>query len=167
MNPDIILRPWKREDAQALAAIANNKNIWLNVRDAFPHPYTVMDALQWIAKRLEEEPVLNFCIEYQGKVAGSVAVVPKQDVYRKSMEIGYFVGEPFWGKGIGTQAVSKILEYINQRFEVNRIYAEVFENNKSSMAVLRKNGFHLEGIRQKAVIKNGVLMDDFVWVKLQ
>lgn len=163
---DIILRPWRRNDAQQLASIANNRNVWLNVRDAFPHPYTVINALQWISERADQQPALNFCIEYQGIVAGSIGVVPKDDVYRKSIEIGYFVGEPFWGKGIATEAVKTLLHYIEDQFDVVRIYAEVFEHNKASMRVLQKNGFYLEGIRQQAVIKNGMLMDDFVWVKL-
>jgi ribosomal-protein-alanine N-acetyltransferase len=164
--PDIVLRRWKKEDAQQLAAIANNRNIWLNVRDRFPHPYTVMDAMQWIQLQSAEEPVQNFCIEYQGKVAGSIGVLPKGDVYRKTIEIGYFIGEPYWGKGIATKAVESMLAYIEQQFDVVRIFAEVFEHNKASMRILRKNGFHLESIRQKAVIKDGVIMDDYVWVKL-
>jgi [ribosomal protein S5]-alanine N-acetyltransferase len=164
--PDIVLRRWKKEDAQQLAAIANNRNVWLNVRDRFPHPYTVMDAIQWIQLQSTEEPALNFCIEYQEKVAGSIGVLLKDDVYRKTIEIGYFIGEPYWGKGIATKAVGSMLGYIEQQFDVVRIFAEVFEHNKASMNILRKNGFHLESIRQKAVIKDGVIMDDYVWVKL-
>jgi len=163
---DVILRNWKREDAQPLATIANNKNIWLNVRDAFPHPYTVMDAIKWINDCADKQPVTNFCIAYQGKVAGSIGIITKADVYRKSLEIGYFIGEPYQGRGIATKATAILLQYIQQQFDVVRIYAEVFEHNKASMKVLQKNGFHLEGIRQKAVIKNGIIMDDYVWVKL-
>lgn len=163
---EIILRPWKKEDAQQLASIANNRNVWLNLRNRFPHPYTVMDAMQWIQMQSNEKPVQNFCIEYQGKVAGSIGVLPKDDVYRKTIEIGYFIGEPFWKKGIATKAVASMLDYIVKEFDIVRIFAEVFEHNKASMSVLRKNGFHLEGIRKKAVIKDGVMMNDYVWVKL-
>lgn len=163
---DIILRPWKREDAQQLAAIANNRKVWLNVRDRFPHPYTVMDALQWLELHTAVKPLSNFCIEYRGQVAGSCGVILKDDVYRRSIEIGYFIGEPFWGKGIASQAVGLLVDYVQQQFDVVRIYAEVFEHNKASMSVLRKNGFYLEGIRRKAVVKDGVVMDDYVWVKL-
>lgn len=166
MSSDIILRPWRREDAQQLASIANNRNIWLNVRDRFPHPYTVMDAMQWIQMRSNEKPVLNFCIAFQGKVTGSVGVVLKDDVYRKTIELGYFIGESFWGKGIATKAVTLMLEYIEEHFDTVRIFAEVFEHNKASMNILRKNGFYLESIRKKAVIKDGIIMDDHVWVKL-
>jgi RimJ/RimL family protein N-acetyltransferase len=163
---DIILRPWQREDAQALAAIANNKNVWLNVRDAFPNPYTVMDALQWINVEGNRKPTIHFAIVYQGKVAGSAGLLLKEDVYRKSIEIGYFIGEIYWNKGIATTAVQSITSYAIQQFDVNRIYAEVFEHNKASMKVLEKNGFYLESTRKNAVIKNGVVMNDCVWVKL-
>jgi RimJ/RimL family protein N-acetyltransferase len=162
----ISLRNWYREDAQQLAAIANNKNIWLNVRDRFPHPYTVMEALQWIEKCSLEQPTQNFCIVYNGKVAGSIGVLPKDDVYRKTIEIGYIIGEQFWNKGIATKAVELLLQYIYEHFDVVRIFAEVFEHNKPSMKVLQKNGFYLEGLRRKAVVKDGVVMDDYVWVKL-
>ncbi len=162
----IKLRRWYREDAQQLAAIANNRNVWINLRDAFPHPYTVMNAIQWIEKCATESPVLNFCIDYGGKVAGSIGIVPKEDVYRKTIKIGYFIGEPYWNKGITTNAVGQILHYLKNEFDLIRIYAEVFEHNKGSMRVLQKNGFHLEGIRKSSVIKDGKIIDDYVWVKL-
>ena len=166
MNRDIKLRPWRREDAGELAAIANNKKIWLNVRDLFPHPYTVTDALQWIAYTSEQNPPQNFAIEYQYQVAGSIGVLLKDDVYRKSIEIGYFIGEPFWGKGIATQAVALLMAHIEKSYDMVRVSAEVFEHNKPSMRVLEKNGFILESIRIKSVYKNNQLLNDYVWVKL-
>jgi RimJ/RimL family protein N-acetyltransferase len=166
MSPAIQLRAWKKEDAAQLAYISNNKKIWLNVRDHFPHPYTIHDALEWIAHTQDQKPLQNMAITVEGDVAGSIGIVPKADVYRKSMEIGYFLGEPYWGKGIATRAISLLLKYIAEHFDVVRIYAEVFEHNKASMKVLEKSGFHLESIRSKAVIKNNVIMDDYVWVKL-
>jgi RimJ/RimL family protein N-acetyltransferase len=162
----IVLRPWQKEDAQALAAIANNRKVWDNVRDFFPTPYTVLDAEQWLDSIRKTRPFLNFAILYQGRIAGNIGIVPKEDVYRMSVEIGYFIGEEFWGKGIATEATRLLVEYIEQEFTIVRIYAEVFETNKASMRVLQKNGFYLEGIRRKAVIKNGEIMDDYVWVKL-
>ncbi len=104
-------------------------------------------------------------ITVDGYIAGSIGILPKEDVYRKSLEIGYFLGENYWGKGIATIAVSLLLDYICNKFDVVRIYAEVFEHNTASMKVLEKNGFHLEGIREKSVVKNNVLMNDHVWVK--
>lgn len=165
MNNDVEIRPWKPEDAAPLAAICNNKKIWLNVRDHFPHPYTIGNSIEWIAFTLTQKPVQNMAIVYQGKIAGSIGVMPKDDVYRKSIEIGYFLGESFWGKGIATKAVTLLLDYIKKQFDAVRVYAEVFSHNAASMKVLEKNGFHLEGIREKAVIKNNVILDDYVWVK--
>ena len=136
------------------------------MRDFFPTPYTVLDAEQWLDSIRKTRPFLNFAILYQGRIAGNIGIVPKEDVYRMSVEIGYFIGEEFWGKGIATEATRLLVEYIEQEFTIVRIYAEVFETNKASMRVLQKNGFYLEGIRRKAVIKNGEIMDDYVWVKL-
>jgi ribosomal-protein-alanine N-acetyltransferase len=165
VNNCISIRLWKPEDAAPLAAICNNKKIWLNVRDTFPHPYTVTNAVEWISFTLNQQPIRNMAIVYKGNIAGSIGVMVKEDVYRKSIEIGYFLGEQYWGKGIATTAVGLLLEYIKSNFDVIRIYAEVFGHNASSMKVLEKNGFHLEGIRKKAVIKNNEIMDDYVWVK--
>ena len=166
MITDVKLRPWRREDAGQLAAIANNKNIWLNVRDRFPHPYTVTDALQWIAFCSEQKPPQNFAIEYNHQVAGSTGILTKEDVYRKSIEIGYFIGEPFWGKGIATQAVSLLMDHITKVYDPVRVWAEVFEHNKASMRVLEKNGFALESIRMKLLYKNNEIINDHVWVRL-
>ena len=165
MNDKVEIRAWRPEDAGQLAAICNNRKIWINVRDRFPHPYTVADAVEWIAYTLTQKPLQNFAVLYNNQVAGSVGVTPKDDVYRKTIEIGYFVGEAFWGKGIATEAVRLAIDYINNQFSIVRIFAEVFSHNTASMKVLEKNGFHLEGIRKKAVIKDGVIMDDHVWVK--
>ena len=165
MKDGVEIRPWKPEDAGALAAICNNRKIWLNVRDRFPHPYTVGNAVEWIQFTKSQKPVQNMAIIWNGKIAGSIGVMPKDDVYRKSIEIGYFVAEEFWGNGIASRAVSLLLGYIKRNFDVVRIYAEVFNYNAASMRVLEKNGFHLEGIRERAVVKNNVILDDHVWVK--
>ncbi|HNL82678.1 MAG TPA: GNAT family N-acetyltransferase, partial [Chitinophagaceae bacterium] len=99
---NIILRPWKKEDAQALAAIANNKNIWNNVLDNFPSPYTVTDALQWINRESAIIPVSKFAIECNHKIVGGIGLLTYDDIYECSIELGYFIGEPFWGLGIAT-----------------------------------------------------------------
>lgn len=161
-----MLRPWQREDAQQLAAIANNKNIWNNVRDAFPSPYTVMDALQWISQETSTQTITNFAVVYQGKVAGSMGIILSDDVYRTTIEIGYFIGELFWGKGIATAAVKSLCNYVEQQFKPTRIMARIYAHNKASMKVLEKNNFELESIQRKAAIKNGVVLDVYVWVKI-
>jgi [ribosomal protein S5]-alanine N-acetyltransferase len=166
MTDEIVLRPWRNEDAAALTTLANNKKIWLNVRDRFPHPYQLADAFTWIKKEMEKNPVENMAIIYNGRLAGSIGAFIQTDVYRKSIEVGYFIGEPFWGNGIATKALATWLDYVQQQFDVIKIYAEVFENNEASKKVLHKNGFHLESKREKSVIKNNVIMNDEVWVKL-
>jgi [ribosomal protein S5]-alanine N-acetyltransferase len=162
----VILRRWKIEDAEELTKLANNISIWSNVRDYFPHPYTLKDAKEWLALNIGATTVLNFVIEVDGAFAGSIGMVPQQDIHRCNMEIGYWLGEPFWGKGYASKAVGLICDLIRNDYpHINRIYAEVFETNKASMRVLEKNGFELECVRRKAVIKNGVLLNDWVWVK--
>ncbi len=162
----IVLRPWQKQDAQELALVANNRDIWNNVRDRFPSPYTVMDALQWISHVNEQQPMVNFAIVYNGAIAGSIGCVPQEDVARKTVEIGYFLGVNYHGKGIASEAIILLLDFIRTKMDVVRIYARVFENNKASMKVLQKTGFYLESIQRKAVVKNNQVMDDYVWVKL-
>jgi RimJ/RimL family protein N-acetyltransferase len=162
----VILRQWKKSDAEALAKIANNKKIWDNVRDRLPYPYTKKDAKEWLSLVKQQKTVTTFCVEADGEMAGSVGFTIKDDVYRKSVEIGYFIGEAFWGRGIATEAIRQLIEYIQENLDIVRIYAEVFEYNKASMKVLEKNGFYLESIRKKAAVKNDTILDDYVWVKL-
>lgn len=164
---NVVLRKWKKSDAVGLAKIANNKKIWDNVRDRLPHPYTKKDAKEWLTLvKKQKEPPTTFCVEADGQLAGSIGITLQEDVFRKTAEIGYFVGEEYWGKGVATEAIRQMVEYIQKKFEVIRIYAEVFEFNKASMKALEKNGFYLESIRKKAAIKNDVIVDDYIWVKL-
>lgn len=162
----LILRRWQTEDAQALANIANNRHIWNNVRDRLPSPYTVTDALQWIAQSKTDKLHTNFAVVCDDELTGSIGYIRKEDVYRKNVEIGYFIGEQYWGRGIATHAVAMLLDCIIAETDAVRIYAEVFEYNKASMKVLQKNGFYLEGIHRKAAIKNNTIVDDYIWVKL-
>ena len=113
---DVILRSWKQEDAHALTGIANNKNIWNNVRDRLPSPYTINDAKDWIAFTLTQNPKTNFAVEYNAVLAGSAGCILKDDINRRSIEIGYFMGEYFWGKGIATEAVRLITAYAAKEF---------------------------------------------------
>jgi RimJ/RimL family protein N-acetyltransferase len=166
LPPEVVLRPWKKNDAPQLAVIANNRKIWDNLRDHIPYPYSLADAEKWIAHCKTQRPVLNFAVVYNSEIAGSIGCLNKGDVYRKNMEIGYFIGEKFWNLGIATEAVRILVDHITKEFDVIRLYAEVYAQNKASMQVLHNNGFYLESIRRKSVIKNNVVQDDYVWVKL-
>jgi ribosomal-protein-alanine N-acetyltransferase len=161
------IRPWTSEDLSALVALADNLQIWNGLRNTFPHPYTMSDGEAWLALMAQMTPVVNFAIEYNGELAGGIGLILNRDVYVKSAEIGYWIGEPYWGHGIATEALRQMVTYTFTYFDIVRLYAEVFENNKASMRVLEKNGFYLEGVRRKAVFKNDQLMDDYIWVLLR
>lgn len=164
----IILRPWHYGDVNALPTLANNRKIWDQVRDVFPHPYTRKNAEEWVFLQQGKKPTTNFAIEVDGKLAGGIGLLLKDDIYRCSAEIGYWIGEPYWGKGIATEAVRLLVDAAWREFpQLVRIYAEVFPSNLASCRALEKNGFHLETIRKNAVIKNGVIGDDMVWVLLR
>ncbi|MFN8206095.1 MAG: GNAT family N-acetyltransferase [Bacteroidales bacterium] len=165
---NILLRPWQEEDASGLAELANNRNIADMLRDGFPHPYTLVDAVSWIHSTIAvNNPPTLFAIMFEEKLAGGIGILLKDNIYRKNVEIGYWIGETFWGKGIATEAVKLIVEYIFRNFNVVRIYAETFTSNKASSRVLEKNGFVCEGIFSKAVIKNEVLLDSATYALLR
>ena len=162
-----VIRAWKNDDLQELVSQANNINVWNNLRNYFPHPYTEEHGKAWLEKVVDALPAINMAIDVDGKLAGGIGLILNGDVYIKSAEIGYWLGEQNWGKGIATEAVRQMTEYAFYYFDLVRLYAEVFETNKASMRVLEKNGYYLEGVRRKAVFKNNALMDDYIWVKLK
>ena len=135
------------------------------MRDYIPHPYTLDDAEKFIADQSNLSPVQNFAVLHGPDLAGGIGITLRSDVYKMNVELGYWVAEPFWGKKIATEAVRQMTEYVFENFAINRIVAEVFEYNRSSMRVLEKNGFFLENVSRKGVLKNGLLVDNFFWVK--
>ena len=163
----ITIRKWTTDDIPSLAKYANNINIWNNLRNYFPHPYTEEQAKAWIERVVDEVPIVSLAIDLDGEAIGGIGLILNTDVYVYSAEIGYWIGEPFWGQGIATEAIRQMIDYTFYYFDIVRIYAEVFENNKASMRALEKNGFYLEGVRRKSVFKNNTLMDDYIWVKLR
>lgn len=160
MNKSVQLRKFELSDAPILQRLCNNKKIAEKVRDLFPHPYTLQDAEFFIGLCSKEEPQVTFAIEYDGELAGAVGLVPQSDIYRKTAEIGYWIGEPYWGKGIATEAVRMLVDYGFNKLNLIRIYTGVFENNPASCRVLEKAGFTREAVFKKAVIKNGMIMDE-------
>ncbi|HEX2934854.1 MAG TPA: GNAT family protein [Bacteroidales bacterium] len=161
-----ILRKFSLKDAQSLAQQANNKNIADYLRDIFPHPYTTKDAYFYIEHAANDLRNLILAIDVDGKAVGSIGIHPQTDVYRKNAELGYWLGEQYWGRGIVTEAVKAITEYGFKNYSLHRIYADVFENNAGSARVLEKAGFTREAVHRKAVIKNGVIMDEYVYAKV-
>lgn len=164
--PVILLRKLRPEDEVYLASIGNNREIWNNLRNRFPHPYTVADARFFIEMVQNEDPQQTFAIEKEGKLAGIAALLIQRDVYSGSAEIGYWLGKDFWGQGIATEVVQRLMRYGFGILGLTRIYACVFEYNQASMRILEKNGFRKEGIARKAVLKNGELWDEYRYAKL-
>jgi [ribosomal protein S5]-alanine N-acetyltransferase len=160
-------RSYTLEYADEFAQIRNNPNILNNGYDKTPNPFTKQDAIDFIRIQLSKTPPQRFFIFYNNKLAGEIGITIQADVHRLCAEIGYFIAEPFWGKGLATEAIKKMTEYTFETFDVVRIIAGVFEFNKASMKALEKNGYYLESIRKKSVIKNEQIMDDFIWVKLK
>jgi RimJ/RimL family protein N-acetyltransferase len=163
----IVLRPLRQTDAERLAHLANNEKISRNLRDGFPHPYTEEDAGNFLQKFTNQNPVTFFGIDYNGEYVGNISLVPGQDVYRKSAEIGYFIGESYWNKGIITTAVNLITEYGFNHLDIIRIHTGVFEYNTASMHVLEKCDFVKEGVFRKSVVKQGKLWDEVRYAKIK
>ena len=157
------IRDWRVGDEPSLVRHANNHKIWLNVRDAFPHPYTTADAEDWIRKASSDDPMISFAIEVDGQAVGGIGLVPQTDIFRRSAEIGYWLGEAYWGRGIVSEAVSAFTEWAFANFDLCRIYAGVFEWNPSSARVLEKAGFEFEGRMKKAVIKEDRTGDELIY----
>ncbi len=160
------LRKLNIADKTILAKLLNNKNIWDNLRNRIPYPYEEKDAEMFIRLIEKDKFQRIFAIEFSKKFCGVIGLMLMQDVYEKSAELGYWIGEPFWGKGIATESVRLITDYGFNKLNLLRIYAGVFEYNIASMKVLEKNGFLKEGVFKKAVFKNGEICDEHRYYKL-
>jgi ribosomal-protein-alanine N-acetyltransferase len=159
------VRPWRLDDAQSVASHANNRKIWLGVRDLFPHPYTIQDAHEFLQQATSEQPEMKFCIEIEGTAGGGIGVHPGHDVYRHTATVGYWLGEQFWGRGIMTEAVTAVTYFCFDYFPLRRISAEVFANNPASARVLEKAGFTFEGRLKKNVMKDGQVLDSLLYAR--
>ena len=164
----IVLRPWSVRDAGRLAVIANNKKISDNLRDGFPFPYSLKDAKSWLNIILPENyPPRFFAITVDKELVGSIGLVTKTDIYRKNIEIGYFLAEEHWGKGIATMAIKAATSYAFKDFDIVRIYAEPFSDNPGSRKALEKAGYSLEAIFRRNVIKNENIKDSCIYSVLK
>jgi RimJ/RimL family protein N-acetyltransferase len=162
-----ILRPWHPDDAAALVRHANNPRIASNLRDGFPYPYTPADARKWLGMVGENTTDVILAVEVKGEAAGGIGLHGLKDVYRYNCEVGYWLSEKHWGKGIMSEAVAVMVDYAFTRTSWLRLFACIFENNPASMRVLAKNGFILEAVHRKAVMKEGVLMDEHLYSLLK
>lgn len=156
---DFVLRPWRPDDAAPLARFADNPRIAANLRDAFPSPYTLADAGEYISSCIAGEGLgqLTRAIEIGGEAAGSIGVFVGRDVYSRSAELGYWLAEDYWRRGVMTRAVRQLCREAFGRFDIVRIFAEPFEGNAASRAVLERAGFTCEGVMRSGVYKNGLV----------
>jgi RimJ/RimL family protein N-acetyltransferase len=167
--PDSIkLRKWNDDDKSSLAYFANNKKIFDNLRDAFPFPYTLENAEAFIRAAQNSGPdSLFFAVDLKGKAIGSIGAFLKKDVYRKNAEIGYWLGEEYWGKGIMSFVIEKLAKLIFEKYDITRIYAEPYSRNIGSRSALKKAGFRCEAVLEKSVYKNGELIDSCIYSLLK
>lgn len=164
----IVLRPWSIKDAGRLASIADNKNISDNLRDGFPFPYSVSDAINWLEIILpENNPPRFFAIIADKSIVGSIGLVTKPDIYRKNIEIGYFLDQEFWGRGIATKAIKAATSYAFKDFDIVRVYAEPYSDNAGSRKALENAGYIHEATFRKNVIKNGIIKDSCIYSVLK
>ncbi len=155
------IREWQIEDAENLASVINNKKIQDNLRDGLPYPYTVENAKEYITSMLsaDKDETYAFAITVDDKAIGSIGVFRCNNIHFRSGEMGYYIAESYWGKGIGTSAVRQTCKYIFDHTNIIRIFAEPFAYNMASCHILEKAGFQCEGILRKNAIKNGVILD--------
>ena len=158
-----VLRPWRDGDEPALVKYANNRNIWINLKDIFPYPYTMENAASWVQLQQDRDPPTDLAIASADEAIGAIGLRLQSDVYRRSAEVGYWLGEPFWGKGIATHALRAMTEYAFATFDLVRLEAFVKEWNPASGRVLEKCGFTLEARLRKRVTKDGQTVDQLLY----
>lgn len=158
---ECILRKWKIEDAKELAELLNNLKILDNLRDGLPYPYTRKDAEEYISSMLsaDKEKTFAFAITADGRVVGSIGIFRCDNIHFRTAEMGYYIGEPYWGKGMGTSAVRQACDYVFSNTDIIRIFAEPFSHNTASCRVLEKAGFAFEGLLRSNAVKNGRVID--------
>jgi len=158
-----VVRDWARSDKDALLRFANNRNVWRNLAHIFPHPYTETDAERWFSYLERMSEPTHWAIEVEGQAVGGIAVMVREGIYIKSAGFGYWLGEPYWGRGIMTEAVKAVSRYAMSRFGLIRLESPVFEWNPASMRVLEKCGFVREGVSRASVFKDGQVINQVVY----
>jgi len=158
-----VIRRWRLSDKSSLIRHANNRNVWRNLRDRFPHPYGEAEAHEWLAYAAADTPPWGvYAIEVSGEAAGTLSLRRHAQEERHSLEIGYWLAESYWGRGIMTEVVQTMTQLALSEPDVYRIYAPVFSWNPVSMRILEKAGYRREGILKRSVVKDGVLLDQVV-----
>ena len=167
LQSGVIIRSWHESDAAAIQRYANNRKIWMNLRDLFPHPYTLENARAFLGHVLGETPATTFAVATPSEAIGCIGLRLGRDVQRKNAELGYWLGEPFWGQGIMSEAVARFTPWAFGMFELQRIYAEPFATNDASARVLAKAGFVCEGRLRASIFKDGQQLDSFLYARVR
>lgn len=162
---NVMLREWQMDDLPSLVKNANSKKIAETLRNTFPHPYTKEDGeyFLYLCKSADPCKELFYAICVDDIAVGSISLSRKEDINCKAAELGYWVGEAYWGHGIATEAVKKFCEDAFEQMDIVRIYSECFETNYASRKVLERAGFQLEGHLKKSIFKNGILLDSYIY----
>ena len=160
---DFKIRPWAPGDLDDLVEAANNIEIAKNMTDQFPFPYTPEKGRQFIAFATSETPYRIMAIEVGGKAAGGIGLHPQTDIYSKNAELGYWLAQPHWGKGIISRAIRQMVDYGFKTWDIDRIFARPFGANTGSQKALEKAGFVLEGRFEKTLFKNGEYLDELIY----
>ena len=166
MASEVSLRAIRKDDAERIALLLNNKNIWDNVRDYLPHPYSLDDAKEFIEIAIDKKPREHYAISYKNELVGISGLHGKPDVYRRTGELGYWIGEPYWNLNIGTETIRQLVEIGFDELGLVRLEAEVYEYNMASVRILEKNGFEREGTLRSRVTKNGKIWDSFMYARI-
>lgn len=160
------MRRFVAADAASIAAVANDRRIWLQLRDLFPHPYQLADAEAYIGRVASVDPPLSLAIVVEGGAVGGVGLQPMTDVNLRSAEIGYWLGAAYWGRGIATEAVTLVTDWAFGAHGLLRIFAQPFATNRASRRVLEKAGYELEGTMRRSAIKAGEVHDQCLYARL-
>lgn len=162
------VRPWRSSDADDIVPHANDRRVWRDLRDAFPHPYGRADALRFIERASAEDPPTAFAIEVEGRAAGGIGFTLHEDVERVSAEIGYWLGARYWGRGITTRAVAALSRHAFGAHPVlTRLYAVPFAWNPASARVLEKAGYRREATLRRSALKDGEVVDQWLYALLR
>lgn len=158
---DCAIRKWRVSDRERLAEMLSNKKVQDNLRDGLPYPYTPADAEEYITAMLAADgtKTFAFAITLEDKVIGSIGVFRQDNIHFRTAEMGYYIGEPYWGKGYTTSAVQQVCQYVFANTGILRIFAEPFAHNTASCRVLEKAGFQFEGTLRSNAVKNGKVLD--------
>lgn len=161
--PNCLLRPLVESDASSLARHANDRGVWQNLRDRFPHPYSQADAEEYIRHVASQQVQTSFGIVIGDEAIGNIGLMLGDDIARRSAEIGYWIGRAYWGRGIATEAVKAATQYAFDELGLLRVFAVPFATTTRSVRVLEKAGYNCEGTMRQSAIKDGVVLDQLLY----